>query len=90
MDGIKGVGTTLITCHTHERGRVELVRFADGSVAVRMEGETLAIWEPQEEEVGIFAFFALTGFGKERAAGDEPDVILRVRRRSNRAAAEMN
>jgi hypothetical protein len=87
MDGIKGVGKTLLSCQTPLRGRVDLVQFADGSVGVQQDQQPTVVWEPHERGEAMCVYWTLTGFGQHRPGNDGPDVILFIRRAHPQSAA---
>lgn len=88
MVHLKGVGTTIIHCHTHGHD-VDLVQFGDGSVGIQVAGGILAIWEPGELEDAFCCYWTLTGMGRPRPAGAEPNQIIFLHR-AEASAASMN
>jgi hypothetical protein len=76
MDATKGVGRIVLTCLHASKGEVQLVRFADGSLSVRVDGSAVSVWEPFEQEDGMRSYFALVEFGRPPAPGEPPDLLL--------------
>jgi hypothetical protein len=66
MYEMKGVGETVMVGELAARGRIELVRFADGSWAIR-QGETMmGVWERHERGECLRVFNMLAGVGAPR------------------------
>ena len=76
MDEMKGVGRVIMTCLHESRGLLQLLRFADGSLSVRVNGCAVSVWEFAEQEAGIRSFLELFRFGQPPAPGEGPDVVI--------------
>jgi hypothetical protein len=76
MDDMKGVGRIIMTCLHNSRGRVQLLRFGDGSLSVRVNGRTVSVWEFAEQEAGVRSFLELIQFGQPPAPGEGPNLVI--------------
>jgi len=78
MEEMKGKATPLLRGLSAQMV-IELVVFADESLAIRKAGHTHSVWEPSEREDCLQTFIALTGPDR---AHDFPLVVL-LRKPSN-------
>jgi hypothetical protein len=74
-----GVGRTVISCQTESEGRLDLLRFPDGSLAVRRDDEMIGVWPASELAAGVNAYCDLAGIGRHRDPGAPPDLIVLLR-----------
>jgi hypothetical protein len=72
------VGRTIISCQLESEGRVDLLRFPDGSVAVCRDDEVISVWPKSDLAAGVSAYCDLTGIGRRRP-GAPPDLIVLLR-----------
>ena len=79
MRNIGGAGRTIISCHTEFDGRVDLLRFPDGSLGVCRDDEMIGVWPPSELAEGVSVYCDLTGIGRHRAPGAAPELIVLLR-----------
>lgn len=85
LDELKGVGRTMFVCQSAAHGRVECVRYRDGSVGVRVEDHTVGVWEPHELPDAYRFFFTYVD-DDDRL----PDIIVLHLHRSVGPAPGMN
>jgi hypothetical protein len=70
MNHAEGIGRTVISCHTDADERIDLLRFPDGTLAVRRNDQTVGVWPPADQEAGLSAYCDLAGIGRRGTRGD--------------------
>jgi hypothetical protein len=79
LDG-HGNGRTVISCHTDSDERIDLLRFSDGTLAVRRNDQTVGVWAPADIEAGLSAYCDLAGIAGHRRTHTDLIVVLHAHR----------